>query len=92
MFALNSIDRALSMTAKMLNARASLQVLLGNGYQSFVKGWVALIRERKRERGCSPIEIMCDLAEKERDQMLLLAMLAATLEVVEEEARKAGAI
>ncbi len=84
------IQKTLKATHYMLQARATLKEMHRDGYLSVVKGWIDAIREHRTRTGQSPVEILCRMIENERNEWLQLAMLAATLEIIEEDARISG--
>ena len=89
-FPLSRLDRAVEVVQRMLRARAALQLILGNKYCRVVPGWASFIKEKMQLEKKSPIEVVCDLAEREFDSYRQLILLAAAIEVVEEEARACG--
>jgi hypothetical protein len=87
---LSDMDRALSAVRRMMEARAALQMMLKSDYPGFINGWKMAIQEAMHDRKKSAMEVLCDMAERQRDQLFLLAMLAATLELIEDDAQWAG--
>jgi hypothetical protein len=87
---LNRVECALDMVERMLRARAAAQLLLKDKYGLIIGGFKSQFRENMAEEKKSPVEILCDRAEKVTDQNTLIWMLAATIELVEEDARCAG--
>ena len=83
----NNIERALDSVSRMIQARAALQTILRGDYKNIVSAWINAIKEAMRNTGKSPVEVLCMLSEKETSGMILLGLLAATLEIIEEEAR-----
>jgi hypothetical protein len=84
---LNHVERAIDVTTKMLEARASLQLLLKDEYYKSVSGWVAYLKEKMQLQKKSVMETVCDLADREFDTFRILLLMAAAIEVVEEQAR-----
>lgn len=84
---LNHVESALEAAERMVRARAALQSMFGEEYPKIIRPWVHEIEEKMARKQKSPVEVLCDMAEQELDQMLQLMMLAATLEVVTRQAR-----
>jgi hypothetical protein len=88
MTALNRIEEALEITNRMIEARAAAQQILAKKYWTIVQPWKDSIREMMAATGKGPVEVCCDILKDSTSGMLMLEVLAATLEVIEEDARK----
>lgn len=86
-WALNPVEQALEMTDRMIRARAALHVLLGDKYGTIVRGWKSAIREKMDRENGDLFSVCHAMLVDQFDGRLQLEILAAALEVLEEDVR-----
>jgi hypothetical protein len=86
--AITRVERVREFANRMLEARTSLQILFEARYQEKVCGNKAGIRNAMRIEGKSAFEVCERLIEFKNGALTQLEILAATLEIIEEDARR----
>lgn len=88
---MNYIEENQRLARELLEARVACWCIYGIRYQSHIDPWIMAIRSRMATEGGMAEEVCGDMICTRRDLLALLEIRAATLDVIEQDARKGGA-
>lgn len=87
----NYIDEGLQAAREMLEARVACWFIYGIRYEGHIEPWRLAIRSRMATEERPAEEVCGDMICSRRDLLSILEIKAATLDVIEQNARKGGA-